>query len=553
MRIVQSLSMLLFTILSSTSAFAIVDMKNANYANSWVDIEIPGSGYDLKVSRTYNSRSLMNGMFGFGWCSDFETKLDITAEGNLKLTECGAGQETYFTPREFSRKDIDKTISEITNRLRAAKKMDDKAIKTLSTEMISNHDLRARYAMDLKVAIPIRDGSTFYANGKEVDTIIYSKSLYTRAMPDGSSERFSQQGRLTHLYDKNGNYIKFEYDKDNTIREVADNNGRKLTFKYYNNKKVKSVSGLNNLSVEYKYANLDDLSWVKNGWGNVYTYEYDDLHNLTRANYPDNTSIALVYDKKRDWVTSFTDREKCVENYTYEFDEKNPRHHYWSLVKKTCNKEVVNESRHEFWFKERKDGQVYLEKVASTMNGNTTEVMYHESFGKPIAINREGVRYLFDYYPNGQVKTKSAPSTKLSFEYDKASNKVGTVIAAIFNDKGKQIAAKKTQFKYDNKGNLVWAANSDGQQINMTYDTKGRIATIVDHAKKLVKIQYEERFGRPATVTRPGLGTMKVTYKSNGEIDKVNSPEGPTVATQVANTFNNLLEIIQPATAEIYN
>lgn len=544
---------LFITLLFPSFAFAIVDMKNANYANSWLDLEVPGSGYDLKISRTYNSRSLLNGMFGFGWCSDFETRLDVTAEGNLKLIECGAGQETYYMPREFARKDIDKTIGEIVTRLKTAKKMDDKAIKNLSTEMVSNHDLRARYAMDLKVAVAVRDGSVFYANGKEVDTISYSKGVYTRNMPDGSSERFTQQGRMTHIYDKNGNYLKFDYDKDSTIREVVDNNGRKLTFKYYNNKKVKSVSGLNNLSIEYKYANLDDLSWVKNGWGNVYTYEYDDLHNLTKANYPDNTFISLTYDKKRDWVTSFTDREKCLENYIYEFDDKSPRHHYWSLVKKTCGKEVVNESRHEFWYKERKDGQVYLEKVASTNNGITTEVVYHESFGKPIAILREGVRYTYDYYPNGQVKTKSSPSTRLNFEYDKANNKVSVVNAAIFNDKGKQVATKRTQFKYDNKGNLTWAANSDGQQISMNYDTKGRIETIRDHAKKTVKIQYEEKFGRPAVVTRPGLGTMKVTYKANGEIDKVNSPEGPTVATQVANTFNNLLEIIQPATAEIYN
>lgn len=92
-----------------------------------------------------------------------------------------------------------------------------------------------------------------------------------------------------------------------------------------------------------------------------------------------------------------------------------------------------------------------------------------------------------------------------------------------------------------------------GKKINMTYDSHGRIASIIDQAKKMVKIDYEERFGRPSVVTRPGLGTIKVTYKASGEIDKVNSNEGPTVAMQVASTFNNLLDIISPATAEVYN
>src|ERR1043165_3910434 len=91
--------------LLSSNAHAIVDMKNANFANSWVDLEVPGTGYDLKVNRTYNSKSLFDGMFGFGWCSDFETSLQVTAEGNLKITECGAGQEIFYTPREFGKKE----------------------------------------------------------------------------------------------------------------------------------------------------------------------------------------------------------------------------------------------------------------------------------------------------------------------------------------------------------------------------------------------------------------------------------------------------------------
>jgi hypothetical protein len=31
----------------ATTADAIVDMKNANYAQSWVDLEVPGTGYAL--------------------------------------------------------------------------------------------------------------------------------------------------------------------------------------------------------------------------------------------------------------------------------------------------------------------------------------------------------------------------------------------------------------------------------------------------------------------------------------------------------------------------
>lgn len=543
---------LVFIIFMSLPAFAIVDMKNANFANSWVDLEVPGSGYDLKITRTYNSKSLFDGMFGFGWCSDFETKLDITAEGNIKLTECGAGQEIFYTPREFGKKEIDKTIAQIIQKVKAAKKVDEKTLKSLAEDMVHDHDLRSKFAVAYKVALPVKEGTQFLANGREIESMILSKGVYTRNLPDGSFMRFDKEGHLTHMYDKNGNYLKVDYEKG-SIREITDNNGRKLSFKYFTNKKVKTITGPNNLVAQYKFSKLNDLSWVKNATKNVYTYEYDDLHNMTKSVYPDKTFISLTYDKKNDWVMSFKDREKCLESYKYDFDSKNPKSHYWSSVKKVCGKEVVNESKHEFWYAERKDGQNYLARVASTVNGNVTDITYHEVFGKPTAIRRNSERFTFDYYSNGQVKAKNSDAVKLVFEYDKKTGKVSEVVSNYLNEKGKVTNKRKAEFKYDSKGNLIFAQNTDGQKVTMTYDQRGRIATITDQAKKVVKIEYEERFGKPTLVTRPGLGTIKVSYKSNGDIDKVNSAEGPSVAMQVASTFNNLLDVIAPATAEVFN
>lgn len=453
----------IFTLFFGVSALAVVDMKNANYSNTWVDFELLGSGYDLRVARTYNSRTLYNGIFGFGWCSDFETKIDITAEGNLKVTECGAGQENFYFPRQLGLKDIEKTVAQISEKMRASRKLDEKTIKGLMKNMTSDSDLRAKYAFEYKIAVPVKEGTRFYANGTEVEFIEFAKGYYTRALKDGTQQRFSTKGQLTHIYDKNGNYLKVDYDQT-LIKEIADNNGRKLNFTYYNNKKVKTIKGPYNVTMEYKYTNLDDLTNVKNAWTNTFTYEYDDLHNLTKATYPDNTFIALKYDKKNDWVTGFTDREKCNETYGYEFSDKDPQLHYWATVKKVCGQDVVNESKHEFWYKATADGSNYLQRVASTVNGNLTDVTYNEAFGKPVSIRRNHENFAFDYYPNGQVKTKTGPYAKLTYVYDPKTNKVNEVTTVISNEKNKVVATKKTNFQYDVKGNLVFASNSDGQK-----------------------------------------------------------------------------------------
>lgn len=538
---------------AAVQAHALVDMKNANYSNTWIDMEVPGSGYDLKIVRAYNSRSLFNGIFGFGWCSDFETSMEVNGEGNIKVKECGGGLEVTFSPREVTKKDVENTISAVVAKMKADKKVGqtEAFYKSLQAQLLEDDNMRADYARQYGVVVPVKEGTKFYANGREVENVVFNKTHYTRNLVDGSAQRFSLQGKLTHIYDKNGNFLKFEYDKD-SIRDITDNNSRRLTFKYYPNKKVKSISGPNGLMAEYKFANLDDLASVKNAWLKVYTYEYDDLHNMTKATWPDKTSLALKYDKKNDWVVSFTDRDKCVENYTYDVAQNDPKNHYWSIVKKTCGKEVVAENKYEFWHKQRSDGQHYLQRVLSTTNGSTTDISYHEVFGKPLSIRRNSEKISYEYYNDGQVKIKASPSVRMAFEYDSQNKKVSQVTSTFYNEKGKQTAQKDSQFKYDAKGNLVYAQNSDGQKITMTYDNKGRIATITDQAKKVVKIEYEDRFGKPSIVTRPGLGTIKVTYKPSGEINKVESKEGPTVAMQVASTFNNLLDVVAPATSEVF-
>lgn len=548
----------LLLMLSFSQAHAIVDMNSASYSNAWIDLEVPGTGYDLKVIRAYKSRTLFNGMFGFGWCSPFETKLETTSEGNIKIAECGDGQEIVYAPREIQRKDIENTISNLIAKMKADpknKSLSADYFKKLQVDLIEDDLRRNDMAATYGISVPIKEGTKFMANGREVESVVFNKTHYTRNLPDGSSQRFDLQGRLTHSYDKNSNYLKFEYDKDLLV-QIEDNNSRRLVFRYYPNKKVRQITGPNSLVSEYKYNSQEDLIWNKNAWAktdkDVYTYEYNEFHNLTKATWPDKTSIAIKYDNIKDWVLSFTDRDKCVEAYKYEFSKNNPKYHYWSTVTKTCDKKVVVKNRYEFWHKQLPSGEVVLSRVLTSVNGSTTDINYHPTFGKATSIKKNNDIINFDYYPDGLIKSKETANVKLEYTHDPVIKKVATVKNSVSDDKGKVLSVVTTSFKYDQKGNLIFAENSDGQKITMTYDIKGRIATITDQAKKIVKIEYEERYGKPSVVTRPGLGTIKVSYKSNGDIAKVDSSDGPTVAAQVASTFSNLLDIISPATQDIY-
>lgn len=538
------------------SVFAVVDMKTANYSQTWTDMDIPSgpNQYKLRVERTYNSRSLFVGMFGFGWCSTFETRLDVTPEGTLRLVECGSGQETAYLPQESNRKDIDVTIAKIMEQLRKAQRLDEKALKQIPDELLTNHRMRAEYAEEFKIRVEPKEGLQYYANGVELDAIVFAKGAFTRSLGNGTKMLFSREGRLSRMVDQAGNSLTFQYDRD-LIREMADNNGRKLSFKYFTNKKVRAISGPGGAIAEYQYQKLEDLANAKNQWGNNYSYLYDDQHNLTKVIYPDKTSLNIGYNKERDWVVKYTDRWNCTEDYSYEMSKADPKMQYWASVKKTCGSELVNEAKHEFVQKRRADGQIVLQKIVSKItagpNAGTTEIVYHEVLGKPVSIRHNNELTTIEYSPRGLVKSRTTGGEKMTYKYEGATSRI-TEVTIVTTEKGKTVT-RKSNFSYDRRGFLAQAWNSEGQRVTVTYDQKGRVNKVVDQAKKVMNIEYEERYGKPAVIARQGLGSIRMSYKSNGDIARVESAKGQQVAQQVASIFSNLMDFLSPASPEVYN
>jgi YD repeat-containing protein len=523
-------------------AFGVVDMRLANYSDTWTDLELPGTGYDLKVVRTYNSRSLFNGMFGFGWCSDFETAFKIQSDGAIHLKECGDGKLTIYLPSNYSPNNSQSLVDQIMAKVKSdIKNPTEKALSSIRSNLLTNPRVRQEYADRYKLGAEQKKGALYRSTEQTAETLALLNDYYERSFADGAKQRFDLNGRMTHMYDRNGNFLKLNYDGSN-LRSIVDNNGRQLAFTHYENGKVKEIRGPGGLFAAYKFEKLSDLAYVRSAWGNEYTYKYDELHNLVRVNFPDKTFKELTYNTNKDWVTSFRGRNGCLETYKYNFDPKDPNNHYWSDVEKKCGGKVDTIARFEFWFKARKGyAGKFLARSYSKINKDVSDVEYSEEFGKPIKTVENGRTTTYSYYANGLLKERKSGSEVASFRYNQKFNKVSSV----------QIGAKKTDFEYDNKGNLVFAKSTSGQFVRLEYDPKGRITSLVDQAKRVVKITYDPQLGKPSVVERPGVGKISVAYKPNGEIKTVDSKDGPTVASQIAATFSSLLEVVSPAGVDL--
>jgi hypothetical protein len=72
-----------------------VNMKDASFLVKLTDFSIQGFSFE----RSYNSRSLHRGLFGFGWCTDFEKKL-IFEKDKILLSDCALDQSVEVKPQK---------------------------------------------------------------------------------------------------------------------------------------------------------------------------------------------------------------------------------------------------------------------------------------------------------------------------------------------------------------------------------------------------------------------------------------------------------------------
>ncbi|MCO4792993.1 MAG: hypothetical protein KC493_04735 [Bacteriovoracaceae bacterium] len=519
--------------------FAGVNLKNGNFYISYTDIIVPGGGHDLKVVRTYNSRSTDTGWFGFGWGSDYETYLSVSADGSVIVHENGSGAMTRFTPK--SAVDPAAAANKIIEAMRKKTTVSDKVAETLKKKLMGDAEIRQAYAKKFSVKAKLASGTVLYSNTRGLQQVHKTKKGFKRVYNDGKTEYFNGSGKLTKIKDKNGYTVEFAYDKSSSLKSIKDSQAKQLFFSWYPDGKVKEIWSVGDKKVSYRYKG-DDLIETKDVAGNLFKYGFDGHHNMVNIDYADGSKKTINYNKKTQFVTEIVDRNKESTKYEYGSNPKNPDFHYWTIVtKKTPNgKEAKN--KYEYEIKARPDGSQYTYRILTEINGFKTETIYSECCSLPLKITRGNHVTTFEYNKKGLLTSKT--STKGDFvklAYHKKYNKITRVV----NNKG------WTNFEYDKKGNLSKATNAKGKSVLLIYDRKGRITKMVDYDKKKKKkrtltFKYNA-LGKPVEISMNKVGKINVAYDNYGEIKKVESKSGHKMALQVTQAFQSLLSIVKPA------
>jgi YD repeat-containing protein len=530
----------LLVFLIPLSVFAGVSLKNGNFYISYTDILVPGGGHDLKIVRTYNSRATEVGWFGFGWGSDYETYITVSADGSVVVHENGSGALTRFTPKEA----VDPTAAanKIIEAMRKKTSLSEKVASNLRKKLIGDAEIRQAYARKFNVKAKLAAGTILYSNTRGLQEIHKVKKGFKRVYNDGKVEYFNKSGKLTKVKDKNNYIVNFKYDKSNHLTSIKDSLAKQLFLSWYTDGKIKEVWSAGDKKVFYKYKG-DNLVQTKDVAGNIFKYEFDGHHNMTGIVYSDGSKKQIHYNKKTQFVTEVVDRNGESTGYKYDSNPKNPDFHYWTIVTKKSASGKTTSNRFEYEIKTRPDGSQYTYRIVTEINLFKTETIYSECCSLPLKITRGNHITSFEYNKKGLLTSKS--STKGDFvrlKYHKKFNK----ITRVDNNKG------FTKFSYDKRGNLSKANNSTGKSVLLIYDRKGRIVKMVDqdkvnkNKKRILTFKYNA-LGKPVEIAMLKVGKINVAYDNYGEIKKVESKSGHKMALQVTQAFQSLLAIVKPA------
>ena len=245
------------TIETALGSFNVI---NNNQILTEIDSKLPGRGPEVDATRTFNSKTNQTGMFGLGWTSSFERKLNIA--------------DAEIIPKVVQYSDDDG-----------------------STHLFINHKN--------KLLPPAGIDYEFLIEGNE----------YVIQDDTGQREVYGKDGLLQRIeYDakqkEKKNAIRFEYEEYNgkkrlkSVLSASDDSlsgqGNRITFSYNDENLVSSMvvigtSDDNSISREYiyEYDKFNRLTSV-NGPDGKYTYSYRDV-DLAEDEENKNQDKGILY------------------------------------------------------------------------------------------------------------------------------------------------------------------------------------------------------------------------------------------------------------------
>ncbi|MCX7745459.1 MAG: VWA domain-containing protein [Clostridia bacterium] len=494
------------------------NILTGNFLQHQVDINIPSSGMDLTLERTYNSDSgAEKSVLGNGWRLKYDMEI-------RRLSNCAIVTGSQVNIWSDDGRVSEETVTKGAKLRYILNQTDNSKIKTTSNgydwyyvetakkvkgwvcgiyikELPGTESIEVNYGSGTKVIYEYDStGSTaskkvFIPDYGTLDNLEMAYSLYFLVTKDQTRYTFeippeNGVGRLISIIDANGNGVTIVRNTDGTVKEVKDIFGRKLTFEYRDNKLWKVTDPANRFVV-YSYDENDNLVSVRDLGEKITQYTYYNYKDAS-SNF-EKSKIKEVIDANGNVVV------------------KNDYDPYGRLVRQYDGNGFVTYQMYNDLIKDERTGlriskDTELARYYIDANGNESKIEYNIAEKQPVKetdangdyiehryyiyngsgdwINDEGSWYEVtkDTFTTDTTYKKILDGTnrptkeilfdkkrnKVEVRYDKMHN-LCKEVKEITNSNG-TITKYETLMQYDKYNNLYYKKEVDGSESRYTYE-----------------------------------------------------------------------------------
>ena len=478
-----------------------VSVVSGNMFFDQTDAKVLGLG-GLTFARSYNSanRAISSTLFGGGWFSSYEKRLEVQSSSLLKLRR-GNGVAAYFSDPQG--------------------------------------DLRFDATLPLS---------------RESWIVKQPDGTYVRYFRKGGTEAYDAAGRLTTMVDASGNVTTLAYDGSFRLQTITAPSGRALTLAYANNR-PSTLSGPAGLIATYSYDASGRLAGVQ--YNDVaasgYTFTYDaatgavaTVADLTgrfiEKHAYDGTgkaSTSEIADGRELYTFTYQPTQTVVTDAlgnttTYEYATFAGRRRVTRIVSQCNGCQSGTETgrwTYDGWSAtatnpigkvttyEYKPGTGELLSVTQTGQGLTRSTSFtHDTQGRVLTVSAaDGGLTTFTYLAAGPdsvtEKVTETSSATTRFTYTAPQGQLATITSP-------RSTSEVTTLGYSATTRdllTVTVPNMAGPLATFTYDAMGRRTEVKDGANNKTTYVYDA-LGRVTKVTDPALKDTIYTYDKGGRL-----------------------------------
>ncbi|MCP3939447.1 MAG: hypothetical protein GY708_29220, partial [Actinomycetia bacterium] len=508
---------------AKTSVVVEGQMKIGHFTLSFIDLQVPVSGLDIAIVRTYDSRDKQQRDFGVGW------SLDIRQGSYVNNRAPGDGWQfqTGVLPCD--------SILETKSHLTVVRLSDQEVYRfalSLFDGSISGGGCFATARFDF-IDGPL-PGSTleilgndrvFYENGGDrvFDTESFEPfepkdvRLTTR---DGRIFNLDLAEGVTRLEDQSGNQLSI------TPAGVFHSSGQAIAFERDAEGRILAITDPLDRAMTYAYDREGDLTTFIDRTGAVTRFTYDGRHRL--LDIENNQGIKPIRNEY--------DAEGRLERHTDAFGKVFELDH-----DRANNQEVItNRLGHSRILEYDARGNVVrvtdeLSKVTTRTYdsrdrllsetdplGRTTTITYTADGDLATLTDPLGNTTSYSYNSHGLPLTVTDPKGAVTTNvYDGRGNLTGTIDAA----------GNVTTFAYDGAGNLLSTTDAAGDSSSYLYDAFGYLTVAIDALGNETVSTYDgagNRLTETRTRTLPDSSTETlVTTFAYDSLDRVTTTIAP--------------------------